>query len=106
MVPEVPRLAVTTPGFTFPVPTAPIILSPPPAETTGDFFKPHFCRRFSLKRPTACREDPREGNFSSNLGSINSTTGSHQRRVLTSINPVPEASPYSIRFSPVSQKLL
>ena len=34
MVPLVPKLAETTPGVTFPVPIAPIMLSPPPAETT------------------------------------------------------------------------
>jgi hypothetical protein len=34
MVPLVPKLAVTTPGATLPVPMAPIMLSPPPALTT------------------------------------------------------------------------
>ena len=33
MVPLVPKLAVTAPGTTFPVPMAPIMLSPPPALT-------------------------------------------------------------------------
>src|SRR5437762_14323546 len=35
---------------------------------------------------------------------MNSASGSHQARDWTSSNPVPEASPYSICRSPVSQK--
>ncbi len=40
MVPLVPKLAVTIPGRTLPVPMAPIMLSPPPALTTTSVAKP------------------------------------------------------------------
>ena len=40
MVPLVPKLAVTAPGETLPVPMAPIMLSPPPAETRVSAGKP------------------------------------------------------------------
>ena len=40
MVPEVPRLTVTFPGDVFPVPMAPIMLSPPPAETSTSSPRP------------------------------------------------------------------
>jgi hypothetical protein len=39
-VPLVPKLAVTTPGATLPVPIAPIMLSPPPDETSTEVCSP------------------------------------------------------------------
>src|SRR5271165_3297848 len=106
MVPEVPRLAVTTPGRTLPVPIAPIMLSPPPAEMIGELLRPHFFLRFSRSNPTACREDPTGGSFCGSRSSIKSIIGSHHLRVRISSNPVPDASPYSMRRSPDNQKLI
>ena len=101
-----PRLAVSTPGAMFPVPIAPIMLSPPPALTTGRPARPHCSRASSRSRPATPRELSGRGRKSWSFGSMKSQSGAHHFRVRTSSRPVPEASPYSIRFSPVSQKLM
>ena len=49
MVPLVPKLAVMTPGRVFPVPMAPIMLSPPPALTSTSG------RKSSARAVDACK---------------------------------------------------
>ena len=53
MVPLVPKLAVTTPGVTLPVPIAPIMLSPPPALITTSDEKPYFTASDARSVPAA-----------------------------------------------------
>ena len=50
-MPEVPSETVTTPGCTLPVPIAPIMLSPPPAETTTFLPRPHSWQRAVAEQP-------------------------------------------------------
>ena len=104
-VPEVPRLTVTTPARMLPVPIALIMLSPLPALTRASPARPHSSRRRLRNKPAGRFEERNGGSIDSNLGSMKFRIGLHHWRVRTSIKPVPEASPYSIWRSPVSQRL-
>ncbi|CVE87179.1 Uncharacterised protein [Serratia marcescens] len=105
-VPEVPRLRVRVPASMLPEPMAAIMLSPPPVETRTAGPRPSFSAAAGRTVPMqhsallsggrACHRRP--------LSSMRSTAVLLQRRVRTSNNPVPEASPYSATRSPVSQK--
>ena len=52
-MPEVPRLIVTDPSRTLPVPIAPIMLSPPPIDTGSPAGSPNSSAILSLSRPIA-----------------------------------------------------
>ncbi len=104
-VPEVPRLMLSTPAATLPVPMAAIMLSPPPAAMRTPRGRPSLSATtramgklaFAL---TSCgRHSAR-----SRSGSVAASIAADQSRVRTSSQPVPEASPHSIQRSPVSQK--
>ena len=105
IVPLVPRLAVTTPGFVFPVPMAAIMLSPPPLLTTIFGESPQSAASKGRSVPARSSEDPSDGSISIRRGSMASQTFRHQVRARTSINAVPEASPNSMRSAPVSFRL-
>ena len=105
MVPLVPKLAVMTPARVLPVPMAPIMLSPPPALTSTPGLKSSSLAVEAWRRAgglvaaasaaAACRparDQSRPGRRSDHL------------RLRTSSSAVPLASPYSMTFSPVSQK--
>jgi hypothetical protein len=98
---------LNTPGSTLPVPIAAIMLSPPPAAT-----------RTSRGRPSASAMAAAMGKLASastsggrhcarsRSRSIAASNCGDQRRVRTSSQPVPDASPCSIQYSPVSQWLM
>ena len=62
-MPEVPRLAVTRPGGTLPVPMAPIMLSPPPALTTTSAGRFQRLARSGRSVPGGSREESSGGHF-------------------------------------------
>ncbi len=103
-MPEVPRLTVTTPGRMLPVPIALIMLSPLPALTSASSARPHSSRRVLRNKPAGRFEERSGGSIDSNFGSMNFRIGFDHLRVRMSSKPVPEASPYSIWRSPVSQR--
>ncbi len=97
-MPLVPRLALTTPGETLPVPMAPIMLSPPPALTTTSAEKPYFC---AIAARRACRpacDGDSGGSQSARFLSSALITAEDHVRFRTSISAVPEASPYSMKY--------
>src|SRR5579859_1425634 len=106
-VEEVPRLSVTLPSQTFPVPMAPIMLSPPPAETMHEGAIPNSFAISGRSIPTISSASIRGGSAADNWplpSSIVSNTSWIQLRERTSKYAVPEASPYSAQIRPVSQK--
>ena len=105
MVPLVPKLAVMTPCRVLPVPTAPIMLSPPPALTSTSPVKPSALAAAGCRDPTGRSLEINGGSLSRSPASIARSASSDHWRVLTSSNAVPLASPYSMTFWPVSQKL-
>ena len=66
MVPLVPKLAVTTPSRVFPVPIAPIMLSPPPALTRMPSFSPSFRAAAAVRRPAGSSLGDKVGSFPAN----------------------------------------
>lgn len=104
-VPDVPRLIVSTPGATLPVPMAAIMLSPPPAATITPCGRPSSSAIFDAM-PKLASASTNGGRKSARFVSL-SVAASISRdhvRVRTSSQPVPDASPYSIQRWPVSQK--
>ncbi len=105
MVPLVPKLAVMTPARVLPVPMAPIMLSPPPALTSTPGVRSSSLGRGGLQRAGGLVAALISGgSLPARSGSIASRTAPDHFRLRTSSNAVPLASPYSIVFSPVSQK--
>jgi hypothetical protein len=104
-VPEVPRLMLSTPAATLPVPMAAIMLSPPPAETHTFRGRPNS-PAMSGERGKLASGPTSGGRHAdrSRYASVAASSGLDHWRVRTSSQPVPEASPYSIQRSPVSQK--
>ena len=100
-MPLVPKLAVTTPGATLPVPIAPIMLSPPPALTTTSVVSPYFLASSGRSRPAGRCESASGGSQSARWGSIALIASRDHTRRRTSIRAVPEASPYSMKKFPV-----
>ena len=104
MVPLVPKLAVMTPARVLPVPMAPIILSPPPALTRMPGFKSSNLAVEACSVPAGLSLRISGGRQPASSGSMASMTALDHLRLRTSSNAVPLASPYSMIFSPVSQK--
>ena len=104
MVPLVPKLAVTVPERVFPVPMAPIMLSPPPALTSTPGFKPSSFAVAAESCPAGWSLEIRRGSFAARSPPTALSTASDHLRLRTSRIAVPLASPYSITASPVSQK--
>ena len=103
MVPEVPRLTVTTPDDTLPVPMALIILSPPPIETGVPSGRANYFATDGSNLPISSFPVRTSGKQSSKsrLGSIADNIFSDHCRVRIFKKPVPEASPASMQRSPV-----
>ena len=97
---DVPRLSVTTPSRTLPVPIAPIMLSPPPAATRHSRCHAELrgdCRT-QLADNALRAEQRRQCSKSWPVPpSIASSISRVQARVRTSKKAVPEASPNSAR---------
>src|SRR5262249_29565676 len=106
IVPEVPRLTVTTPTRTLPVPIAPIILSPAPELTITLSFNPNSAASSERNVPAISSDVTSGGSISIHLGSITLIDACHHLRFRTSSSAVPEASPHSIVLLPVNQKLM
>src|ERR1035441_6434153 len=104
IVPLVPKLAVMTPARVLPVPMAPIILSPPPALTSTPGFKSRRLAVEACKTPAGRSLRINEGSLPASSGSIALRAASDHFLLRTSSSAVPLASPYSMVFSPVSQK--
>ena len=96
---------LNTPEATLPVPIAAIMLSPPPAETRTPCGRPSSSAMAAEmgKLASASTSGGRQAARSRCASVAASNSGDHWR-VRTSSQPVPEASPYSIQRSPVSQK--
>ncbi len=90
-MPLVPRLALTTPGVTLPVPIAPIMLSPPPALTTTSVEKPYFCAISARSVPAATCDGESGGSQSARFLSSALITADDHVRLRTSISAVPDA---------------
>ena len=85
---------------------APIMLSPPPELIVTVAERFHFEVSSGRSIPAGIAEERRAGSLASRPGATASRTGADQERVFTSRSAVPEASPYSIDFTPVSHQLM
>ena len=94
-------VALTAPGRTIPMPTAPADWSPPPATTGVPAVRPTSAAAAGESRPVISGPSYSEGR-SVALSSAASSIWDDQRRCATSSSSVPEASAMSVARSPVS----
>mmetsp|Transcript_48779 Transcript_48779/g.156224 ORF Transcript_48779/g.156224 Transcript_48779/m.156224 type:complete len:217 (+) Transcript_48779:941-1591(+) len=93
------------PSDTAPAPSALIMLSPPPGDTTTPAGSPSSAATGSSRAPMAWSGSTSSGSILDSEGSTAATHSALQVREGRSRSPEPLASPHSIAHRPVSQKL-